>query len=101
MLKKNGLGSAKALPSSPITGDVKYIGITERDPNVRFNEHQNSGTNRANLDYKPMKSGLTKTQARIMEQNLINQYGMQRNGGNLYNQRNSIAPRYWRKYGIR
>jgi len=30
-------------------------------------------------------AGLTKTQARITEQNLINQYGMQKNGGTLYN----------------
>lgn len=40
-------------------------------------------------------------QARIMEQNLINQYGMQKNGGSLYNQRNSIAPKYWGKHGIK
>jgi hypothetical protein len=36
-----------------------------------------------------------------MEQNLINQYGMQKNGGSLYNQRNSIAPKYWGKHGIK
>jgi hypothetical protein len=36
-----------------------------------------------------------------MEQNLINQYGMQKNGGSLYNQRNSIAPEYWEKHGFK
>lgn len=77
------------------------IGITERNPQVRFDEHHGSGTERANLYYKPIESGLTKNQARIMEQNLINQYGMQKNGGTLYNQRNSIAPRYWGKHGIK
>ena len=33
-------------------GNVKYVGITGRDPEVRFNKHINSGTNRATLDYK-------------------------------------------------
>jgi hypothetical protein len=80
---------------------VKYVGITERDPQVRFDEHLNSGTERATLDYRPIESGLSKMQARIMEQNLINQYGMQKNGGQLLNLRNSIAPKYWDKYGVK
>jgi hypothetical protein len=87
--------------TDPNMGEVKYVGITERDPQVRFDEHANSGTNRATLDYKPIESGLSKTQARVMEQNLINQYGMQKNGGMLYNQRNSIAPKYWNRYGFK
>jgi hypothetical protein len=44
--------------------------------------------------------GLTRTQARIWEQTLINQYGLGKNGGMLYNQINSIAPKYWWQYGI-
>jgi len=40
-------------------------------------------------------------QARIMEQNLINKYGMIKNGGSLYNKINSISPKYWDKYGIK
>jgi len=85
----------------PNTGEVKYVGITERDPQLRFNEHLNSGTDRADLRYRSIKSGLTKTGARIYEQNLINQYGMQKYGGSLFNLRNSIAPKYWNKYGIK
>ena len=53
-------------------------------PNVRFDEHHGSGTERAGLKYEPIESGLTKNQARIMEQNLINQYGMQKKMEALY-----------------
>lgn len=59
-------------------GNIKYVGMAERDLQVRFDEHHGSGIERAGLDYEPIKSGLTKTQARIMEQNLINQYGMKK-----------------------
>jgi hypothetical protein len=87
----------------PVSKKVKYVGITERDPNIRWDEHGNSGTPRAGLDYDVVEggTGLSKTQARIMEQNLINQYGMQKNGGQLLNLRNSIAPKYWDKYGVK
>ena len=83
--------------------DVRYVGMTGRDPYIRYGEHLNSGTNRAGLDFDlvPNGTGLTKTNARIMEQNLINQYGLQRNGGQLYNRRNAIAPRHWSRFGIR
>ena len=85
----------------PNTGEVKYVGRTERDPNIRWNEHNNSGTERANLDYRTVKGGLNKTDARIMEQNLINKYGLGKNGGQLYNKINSISPKYWNQYGIK
>lgn len=35
-----------------------------------------------------------------MAQNFINQYGMQKNGGQLLNKMNSIAPNYWKENGI-
>ena len=83
-------------------GDVRYIGITSRKPEVRFSEHLNSGTNRATLDYRPIQGtgNLNKLDARIMEQKLINRYGMQKNGGSLYNLRNEIKPKFWDKHGI-
>ena len=81
-------------------GDIKYVGITKRNPKIRWNEHYASGTDRSALDYYSIENGLTKELARIMEQNLINKYGMIRNGGKLYNKINSISPKYWNKYGI-
>jgi hypothetical protein len=83
----------------PVTGEVKYVGITRRDPQVRWNEHLNSGTERAKLEYQLVSknaTGLSKTNAHIWEQNLINQYGL----NNLYNKINSIEPRYWPQYNI-
>jgi len=83
-------------------GNVKYVGITGRDPEVRFNEHINSGTNRATLDYKVSegKTGLTKAEARRQEQLLINQYGLEKDGGQPYNKINSISPKKWPENNI-
>lgn len=85
-------------------GKVRYVGITGRDAAVRFGEHLNSvGTGKELLRYQVIKGaeGLSKTQARIWEQTLINQYGLQKNGGMLLNKVNSIAPKYWWQYGIK
>ena len=78
----------------PETGAVKYIGRTNREPSIRFSEHANSGTARANLDYEtlPGSDSLSATQKRLYEQNLIDQYGLQKNGGQLVNKMNSISP---------
>lgn len=85
------------------SGTVRYVGITGRDPSVRFLEHLHSGTARGTLKYKVIKGAenLTRTQARVWEQTLINQYGMGKNGGQLLNKINSIAPKNWAKYGIK
>ena len=83
-------------------GKTRYIGITQRDPMTRFIEHFNSGTERATLSYYSIKGaqGLSRMQARIIEQKLINTYGLGRNSGLLFNKINSISPRYWNKWGI-
>lgn len=82
--------------------NVRYVGITSRDAAIRFAEHMNSGTAKSSLYYSTIKgaTGLTKIQARILEQSLINQYGLMKNGGQLYNKINSIAPKYWPRYGL-
>ncbi|MEZ4912396.1 MAG: hypothetical protein R2774_16220 [Saprospiraceae bacterium] len=84
-------------------GKVRYVGITGRDAAVRFGEHLNSGTARSLLDYRVIDgaTGLSKTGARVWEQTLINQYGLQKNGGMLLNKVNSIAPKNWWQYGIK
>jgi hypothetical protein len=38
--------------------------------------------------------------ARILEQNLINKFGLERDGGQLFNKINSISEKNWFKYGI-
>ena len=83
-------------------GVIRYVGITERNPEIRFKEHHSSGTNRAKLHYRTIDNatGLSKTQARVIEQRLINVYGMQKYNGQLYNKINSISPRYWNRYGL-
>ncbi len=84
-------------------GNVRYVGITDRNPSDRFAEHYNSGTNRSSLQYETLKrtGHLSRTQARIIEQKLINAYGMKQFGGVLYNKVNSIRPgKLWSDYGI-
>jgi RHS repeat-associated core domain len=84
-------------------GKIRYVGITSRNAAVRFKEHLNSGTARSLLDYDVVEgaTNLTKTQARVLEQNLINQYGLQKNGGLLFNKVNSISPNKWWLFGIK
>jgi hypothetical protein len=84
-------------------GKTRYVGITSREPAVRFAEHAASGTAKAPLQYRVIKGaeGLSRIDARIWEQSLINQYGLRKNGGQLFNQINSIAPKYWWQYGIK
>jgi RHS repeat-associated protein len=78
------------------TGLVRYVGITQRDAAVRFGEHLNSGTARSFLDYSVVRGNLSRIDARILEQNMINQHGLP----NLLNRINSIAPRYWQQHNI-
>jgi RHS repeat-associated protein len=79
-------------------GKVRYVGITERAAATRFAEHAASiGTGKENLIYRVVNGaeGLSRMDARIWEQTLINQYGLGKNGGLLLNKINSIAPKYW------
>lgn len=81
------------------SGEVKYVGITSRNPEIRWSEHLKSNTPRNQLDYNVIKgaTNLSKQNARIWEQNLINQYGKE----NLYNKINSIAPKNWNQFNIK
>lgn len=83
-----------------MTGKIRYVGMTGRNPEIRFKEHLNSGTNKADLIYRPIKRNMTKLEARIWEQVNINSFGMMKNGGQLSNLRNEISPKYWHLYGI-
>ncbi len=83
-------------------GNVKYVGITSRNPLIRFAEHLSTIGQKSTLDYKVIKAAtnLTREQARVIEQTLINQYGLEKNGGQLINKINSIAPKKWGAYGL-
>ena len=80
------------------TEEVKYIGITQRNPDIRFDEHQNSGTEKSLLRFQEIDglNNLNRIDARVIEQTLQNGYGMD----NLLNIRNSISPTYWENYHI-
>lgn len=76
--------------------EVKYVGITKRDPEIRYDEHRRSGTNRATLKFHSVDDAQNLLEARIKEQMKINKYGLE----NLYNKRNEIALKHWKKFGI-
>jgi RHS repeat-associated protein len=76
-------------------GVVRYVGITMRDAAIRFNEHLNSiGTGKEFLRYDVIDGAvnLLRSEAKAIEQQLIDQYGLGKNGGQLLNKYNSIAP---------
>jgi hypothetical protein len=78
-----------------------FAGITSRDAAVRFAEHRLAiGTGREFLDYSAVENFSTKIGVRVWEQTQINLMKMQKNGGQLLNRRNEIAPKYWGKYGL-
>ena len=92
----SGTGKYTVYQGFDEAGDVKYVGITRRNPEIRWAEHLGSDTLRSTLEYRVKYTNLSWFQARIMEQSLINQYGV----NNLYNSINSISPRYWRQNRI-
>ncbi len=75
-------------------GIVRYVGMTSRTVGTRAAEHWAESAAKAALRYGAVSTGLTKQAARVLEQQLINQYGLARNGGTLFNRINSIAPKF-------
>ena len=98
-LKNDGGGKHSVYRGIDKTGNVKYVGITSREPTVRWNEHFRSNTSKSSLRFEsiPNSFGLSRTNARIWEQTLINQYGLD----NLYNKINSISPINWNQFNIK
>jgi hypothetical protein len=89
---------------NPNTKLIEYVGITFRTVEERAAEHKLAiGTGRELLVYSPVFSvqSTSSIEVRIWEQEQINFYGMQKNGGQLLNLKNSIAPQYWEKFGIK
>jgi hypothetical protein len=81
------------------TKKVEYVGITMRGTEKRFTEHLLDARKAdwiGNVKPVIMSEGLTKTEARIAEQNWINNFGLD----NLNNVRNSIAQSKWSMFGI-
>ena len=76
------------------TDEMEYVGITKRNPNDRFAEHQRSGTAKSGLDYNAMpgSGNFSRTEARLIEQAVIENKGMSKNGGSLLNKSNSMSP---------
>ncbi|MFC1925938.1 hypothetical protein ACFLW2_04495 [Chloroflexota bacterium] len=100
-----GLGKGKFSVYEGIdeAGIVRYVGRTGRESWVRWAEHKASDTALANLRYRTVRgldSLTTKAESRYWEQTLINKHGLGKNGGFLLNKINSVAPKYWRQWGI-
>lgn len=70
---------------------------------ARWLEHWadvDSGKDRLAYEFVDGMQGLPKQTARIWEQRMIKEYGLKRFAGQLLNEINSIAPKYWRSNGI-
>ena len=64
-LSKGGIYTVYQGIDSETSGDIKYVGITKRNPKVGWKEHYASGTDRATLDYYSIENGLTKEQESV------------------------------------
>lgn len=71
-----------------VTEGKSYVGIT-KDLARRAGEHLRGPHG---MSIEPILGGLTKADARGVEQVLIEARGLKKNGGDLLNQINSIAP---------
>lgn len=94
-----GKGAHVVYEGIDAAGVVRYVGITSRGVAARASEHLRAvGTGKELLKYRVVKGyeGLTKLDARIIEQKLINNKGL----ANLLNKRNEIAKRFWKMHGI-
>ena len=83
-------------------GILRYVGITMRGA-VRWAEHRAdllSPKAKLFCDFVEGGRNLTKQEARILEQTMINFHKLERLGGTLLNEINSIAPKYWVVNGI-
>lgn len=83
---------------------IRYVGITRRNPIIRFSEHWKAiGTGRELLSYNvfPNLKNLSELDAHLMEQCYINLLGLQKEGGVLLNVINSMSPENYVKYIIK
>jgi filamentous hemagglutinin len=70
-------------------GEVDYVGITN---NLERRAGEHLGSKGISIDAIPGLGNLTRADARAVEQALIENHGLSRNGGTLMNKINSIAP---------
>jgi hypothetical protein len=96
------VGSHLVYQGRDAAGVIRYVGITARDLSVRASEHIATGGGKEILRYEVVEgaTNLTRQEARVWEQKLINQYGLGKDGGQLINKINSIAEKNWQASGI-
>jgi len=83
--------------------NVVYVGRTRQGVLNRYKQHLGDPKKQDWIhDVFPTEhaTNLTLDGARVMEQQLINQYRLQKHGGQFYNRINSISPSKWAKHGI-
>jgi RHS repeat-associated protein len=99
-LVHNDCGNYSVYLSRNKIGVVKYVGITERELPIREAEHQETKGTDFTIEQIPGLQGLSKNQARAIEQALIEIYGRKNPtnkfpfdiAGQLLNRYNSIDP---------
>jgi hypothetical protein len=79
-------GSMTVYRSLNAAGDVQYVGITNNLARRAAEHLRGSG-----IQIEKLMGGLSRTDARAVEQALIEVHGLGRNGGTLLNRINSIA----------
>lgn len=86
MAMQNNHGHNVYISTNPSTGETTYAGITNNFARRAYEQLQKRG-----LRIKKLMDGLSREDARAVEQALIEIHGLQKNGGTLMNRINSIA----------
>ncbi len=86
--KVGAAGDVSVYVSKSSTGTTQYAGITN---NLARRAAEHLATKGINI--RPLMQGLTRSDARAIEQALIEIHGLQKNGGTLLNKINSISPK--------
>ena len=96
-----GQGNSSVYVGRDAENKIRYVGRTDRKPEIRFQEHFHDGSKKSIIvKFEPIKTTLDHNSSRAAEQILINKYGMKKNGGDLINKVNSISPKQWKKFGV-
>ncbi len=97
---QTGQGTSSVYVGKDANNVIRYVGRTDRAPEIRFGEHFRDGRKSVIVKFETITNTLDHNGSRVAEQVLINKYGLQKDGGQLINKINSISPKHWDKHGV-
>ena len=76
---QTGQGNSSVYVGRDAENKIRYVGRTDRKPEIRFQEHFHDGSKKSIIvKFEPIKTTLDHNSSRAAEQILINKYGMKK-----------------------